>query len=70
MDNKAEIKAACMELFLINGKDRGTIVHHCDDMPHYYLLRPDEYITDIKPLYDYFEFVLTEKAIDLINEIT
>ena len=70
MDNKAEIKAACMELFLINGKDRGTIVHHCDDMPHYYLLRPDEYITDIKPWHTYFEFVLTEKAIDLINEIT
>ena len=70
MDNKAEIKAACMELFLQNGKNRGTIVRYRDDMPHYYLLRPDNYITDIKPLDTYFEFVLTEKAIALINEIT
>ena len=47
-DNKAEIKAACMALFLQNGKNRGTIVRYRDDMPHYYLLRPDNYITDIK----------------------
>ena len=70
MDNKAEIKAACMELFLKNGNDRGTIVHNCRDMPYYNLLRPGNYISDIKPWENYFEFVLTEKAIDLIHEIT
>ena len=41
MDNKAEIKAACMELFLKNGNDRGTIVYNCRDMPYYNLLRPE-----------------------------
>lgn len=70
MNKKTKIKTACMELFLKNGKDRGTIVDHYDNMPYYSLLRPDEYISDIKPWENYFEFALTEKAIALINEKT
>jgi len=62
-----EIKAACMELFLKNGKDRGEIVESCGDMPHYYLLRSEDYVNDIKPKANYFEFAITDKALKLIG---